>query len=130
MEKTGVYVFAETSFAVTFIGMRTVGGFLLDINVWNAPVNVFAKLNVSILFGISINWCFVILSMFIKKKREQNSKLTGGLYALSVLTDELKRHSTLFLWAMLVLAIGVPVWAQVYMGMGYRHIKVGGFIVA
>ena len=130
LEHTSVYTLIETSFAITFITMRTIGGFMLDINVWRAPVNVFAKLNVSILFGISLYWCSIIVSLGVKKKRDAGKQLTGGLYLLSKGTDWLKRHSEVFLGLMLALAIVVPVWLQVVMDMGYRHIRVGSFIIA
>jgi len=130
LEHTTAYTLTETAFAVTFIVMRTAGGLMLDINVWRAPVNIFAKLNVSILFGISLYWCSIILALYVKKQREAGRQLTGGMYLLSRGTDWLKRHSEVFLGLMLALAIVVPVWLQVGMGLGYRHIRYGAFIIA
>ena len=130
MEQTSVYTVTEAAFAVTFIVMRTVGGFMLDLNVWKAPVNVLAKLNVSVLFGISLYWCSIILSLYIKKRRETGQPLPRALQVLSAACDWLKRHSSLFLGLMLALAIAVPVVLQVGMDLGYRHIRIGSFIVA
>ncbi|CAG9325655.1 unnamed protein product [Blepharisma stoltei] len=121
-----LYKISQFSFAAIFLFNRGVIGTFLDYNSWQYNVNIMLAISVSMLYGVSCFWNYIIILMILKELKGKGTTLKERLISKSV--HILKKSQTVIVALIFIWAVFMPHILK-HFGFTAYHLKYGNFTI-
>jgi hypothetical protein len=131
MQESNLYKIAESTFAFIFtfnryLIFRGVIGTFLNYNVYQYDVNYVLRIFVSLIYGVSLYWVFVIFCMVNKKLRKREN---GAVISFFVkIMNALRENSFFVIAGIFTWSIFMPPTLKM-LGFSPYHLRVSGFTI-